>query len=825
MKKLFLTLAILAGFAVQVLASNSDYDFSSGDFKYSIISTDPPCVSVVGHVDGQSAHGDLIIPETVMRWDSTVFTVTAIGDRAFRYCSQLTGQFVIPNTVTTIGELAFDYCGLTGELIIPNSVVSIGGGAFEGCDGFTGNLVIPNSVRSIGALAFAYCRGFNGTLTLPNSLEVIEYGVFAECSGLTGTLNIPNSVVEIKYAAFYACNSFTGDLVIPESVVSLGCIDETNYPTHGTFCECTGFNGHLVLPESLEVIGTYCFDGCSNLTGELVIPSSVREIQHYAFADCSSLTGSLVLPNGLTYIGSHAFENCSGLSGELVIPDEVVEIPSYAFAGITRLTSVSIPNSVVRIGEGAFKNCEKLAAVNIPDGITEIAPSLFDHCSKLTEIVLPDGITTIRSSAFSNCTELASVNIPQSCDTIGANAFCKCEKLSSIDFPEGLLSVGMDAFFACDLIERVVIPNSVVDIATEAFIACNNLSYLVIGGSVERIGERAFLYTPTDTIVSLAAVPPTLGENVFYPNNYQTTKQIVVPCGFLDDYLMSGWATYFSEDTFVEDCGFDGAEWYYEIQNENGSITYQHLEYAADTTINHKDVQIIIRTNTLYDKGEHQEVTREYLYEEDEVVYWWNKDLQEFTVLYDLGAQEGDSWVIKVGTESLVMHVDAVDLYEYDGRLFKMLRVSDDDDIFSGNILCGVGHLSSFFPEKLMTCGKGFRVHGLRCYWKFGDLVFTINRGDCDAIYTDLHNGIEEGGPSTGSVTFTIYPNPTNGVLTIQHSSFRIQNSAFRITNLIGQTIQTGSLTAENQQIDVSDLPQGMYFITVGDATRKFVVR
>ena len=270
---------------------------------------------------------------------------------------------------------------------------------------------------------------------------------------------------------------------------------------------------------------------------------------------------------------------------------------------------------------------------------------------------------------------------------------------------------------------------------------------------------------------------------------------------------------------------FHGSEWYYEIENENGSITYQHLQQVADTTVSGKDVTIIIRTNTLYDKSEHTEVTREFVYEENNVVYWWNPTLEEFTVLYDLGAQPGDSWVIKVGTESLTMHVDAVDLYEYDGRLFKMLRVSDDGDIFSGNILCGVGHLSSFFPEKLMTCGKGFRVHGLRCYWKFGDLVFTINRGDCDAIYTDLHNGIEEGGPSTGSVTFTIYPNPTNGVLTIQHSSFRIQNSAFRITNLIGQTVQTGSLNVETQQIDVSNLPQGMYFISVGDVTQKFVVR
>ena len=71
---------------------------------------------------------------------------------------------------------------------------------------------------------------------------------------------------------------------------------------------------------------------------------------------------------------------------------------------------------------------------------------------------------------------------------------------------------------------------------------------------------------------------------------------------------------------------------------------------------------------------------------------------------------------------------------------------------------------------------------------------------------------------------FTVYPNPTNGVLTIHHSAFRIHHSEFRITNLMGQTVLLGQITAETQQIDVSTLPKGMYFITFAGETRKFVV-
>ena len=47
----------------------------------------------------------------------------------------------------------------------------------------------------------------------------------------------------------------------------------------------------------------------------------------------------------------------------------------------------------------------------------------------------------------------------------------------------------------------------------------------------------------------------------------------------------------------------------------------------------------------------------------------------------------------------------------------------------------------------------------------------------------------------------------------------------YRITNPMGQTLMTGTVTSETQQIDVSALPEGMYFISVGEMTSMFVVR
>jgi hypothetical protein len=434
----------------------------------------------------------------------------------------------------------------------------------------------------------------------------------------------------------------------------------------------------------------------------------------------------------------------------------------------------------------------------------------------LSSITLSSHLGSIDVGVFQDCTALHSITIPQSVVAISRNAF-KQSGLVSITFEGSIDDIGGAAFSGCKSLRSIVLPTT-AHIEDLAFYGCSNLETVVITGRVYEIRSYAFgECTALQTVTLLQSIPPLDGGNVFA--NCNDTVRLIVPCGAKEAYENSDWV---NEPVVIEeDCGFAGAEWYYEILNENGSITYQHLEYVADTTINHKDVQIIIRTNTLYDKSEHVEVTREYVYEEDGVVYWWNKGMQEFTVLYNYAAEEGDEWEIKVGSERITLHVDAVEEYEYESSLFRMLRVSDAGDVFSGIIVCGIGHLTSFFPERMMSRGKNYRVEGMRCYWRNGMLWFKYGEEDCDAVYKDYHFGLDEPEESV----FAVYPNPTHGVLTIHHSTFIIPHSSFRITNPMGQTLMTGTISEETQQIDVNNLPQGMYFITVGNTTCKFVVK
>lgn len=79
---------------------------------------------------------------------------------------------------------------------------------------------------------------------------------------------------------------------------------------------------------------------------------------------------------------------------------------------------------------------------------------------------------------------------------------------------------------------------------------------------------------------------------------------------------------------------------------------------------------------------------------------------------------------------------------------------------------------------------------------------------------------------------FAVYPNPTNGVLYIETGdTASLPNPTYRITNVNGQNLLMGTLSVLLPQydntttIDVSSLPAGLYFISVGKQTMKFIVK
>ncbi len=92
--------------------------------------------------------------------------VTAIGPKAFDYCSNLT-DVVIPGSVVSIGELAFSNCTALRSAALLDGVTSIGNRAFFECFALE-SLTIPASVTEIGNMICEFCEclaeiQFNGT--------------------------------------------------------------------------------------------------------------------------------------------------------------------------------------------------------------------------------------------------------------------------------------------------------------------------------------------------------------------------------------------------------------------------------------------------------------------------------------------------------------------------------------------------------------------------------------------------------------------------------------------------------------------------------------
>ena len=155
--------------------------------------------------------GSVNIPSSVT-YNGTTYSVTRIGDDAFRY-SSLT-SVTIPNSVTGIGNEAFFGCsGLTSMVVESgntaydsrnncNAIIKTATNTLiSGCK----NTVIPNSVTSIGDRAFSSCTGLTSIFcNIPNPLP-IDDDVF---SNYNADLFVPSTSVN-AYQSEYPWSKFS----------------------------------------------------------------------------------------------------------------------------------------------------------------------------------------------------------------------------------------------------------------------------------------------------------------------------------------------------------------------------------------------------------------------------------------------------------------------------------------------------------------------------------------------------------------------------------------------------------------------------------------
>ena len=520
---------------------------------------------------GENYTGDITIPSTIT-YNNDIYSVTAIGEGAFRDCSALT-SITIPNSVTSIGEGAFWGCSGLTSITIPNSVTSIGYDAFSGCGieewiikvfdyaAFCNNTItniisslsntqttiklidengnnikdyiIPNNVTCIGKKAFYYTD--LTSVTIPNSVTTIGDSAFVGCSNLK-SVRMGSGIKNVGYLAFGGCKKI--EEVHVDDLAAWCNIDfktEAYSSDYGVY-----LTSHASNPIAARVYGSGIYTGGGGATlylqgkavSNLKIPDGVTMIKPNVFAYSNIQT--VTIPSSITTIYENAFYKCTNLKG-IYIND------ISAWCNIDFITYVTYPTVWSRSSQEAnpliyahnlYLNEKKVTNLSVPSRVKQIKPYAFYNCS-LESVVLPNGFTTIGESAFSSCQDLKTVVIPNTVTSIGKEAFSNCMSLYSVT---SLINMPFNLDESVFQYTGTQYDKNIVYMAATLYVPRGRTAMY---SNVE--GWKKFMnITETDTKFKLTYM---LDGAVYKTYEIQATEVITPePDPYKEHYIFSGWS-------------------------------------------------------------------------------------------------------------------------------------------------------------------------------------------------------------------------------------------------------------------------------------------
>ena len=354
-------------------------------------------------VTKSTATGDIVIPEKITV-DGVEYSVTSIGDYAFKDCQALTS--VSMPSVTNIDSGAFWLCSSLTSVYMP-SVSSIGDDAFR--DAPITNLSLPATLTSIGNSSFTETREITLGATTPAALGTDVFWKYA-------VFRVPESAVNDYQTA-------AGWINYKDQIFSMS--DITDYDVTVTAQEKESGLQNVLTQYNLGKVVSLKVTGTINSYDIMVIRNKMPYLHHL------DLTDATIVANDFEYYtGYHTEDN--------VIGDKM-------FYNLDKLISIKLPKNATSIRSAALLWCFSLVEVVLPVKIESIGSSAFGSCKYLKKIYLPPTLKTIDAAAFGYCYRLETISLP-GVETIGVSAFGGCKKLTEVRIPSTLKYIGDNAF-------------------------------------------------------------------------------------------------------------------------------------------------------------------------------------------------------------------------------------------------------------------------------------------------------------------------------------------------------------------------------------------
>ena len=235
---------------VHFLATTVNLLFEYGGFKYEVVSDAGNKVGlrvITRLPDGPKYSGEATLPSPWNGYrdaDTYEFSVTEVGDSAFKNCGDLT-SVQIPATVKEIAADAFSGCASLATLGVPadGQLAKIAAGAFKDCAALA-SITLPAELSDVGNGAFSGC----GSLTVSVAQGNASFSVDGD-----GVLY--RTAADAKELVAYPFGSEAASFEVPPEVTAIRpCAFERSKLNEVTISGATEVRGEAFLDSDVKLV-------------------------------------------------------------------------------------------------------------------------------------------------------------------------------------------------------------------------------------------------------------------------------------------------------------------------------------------------------------------------------------------------------------------------------------------------------------------------------------------------------------------------------------------------------------------------------------------